>query len=170
MAEHRALKLRARDEEDVAVISSLLQDALVPVMDMAYLRAEKRFVMVANRFAWDDAGAAGEVPAGAARPMEFAEAPAEDARFEDAAEPPPFRRVNCGVCFDRVERVRVRNLRLDAKDEILNLLAVTAEPGAITLHFSDDKAIRLEVGAVRCRIEDLGEPWPTRWRPSHVID
>jgi hypothetical protein len=28
----------------------------------------------------------------------------------------------------------------------------------------------LEVGKIRCHLDDLGEPWPTRWRPGHDID
>ena len=49
------LKLRAEDEEDLAVVSAILQDALVVVGDMVYLPEERQFVLVANRFR-------GEVP------------------------------------------------------------------------------------------------------------
>jgi hypothetical protein len=44
------LKLRAEDEEDIAVISAVLQDSLVAVGDMAYVPADRRFVFIANRF------------------------------------------------------------------------------------------------------------------------
>jgi len=44
------LKLRAEDEEDLAVISAILQDAMVAVSDLAYQPAEKRFLLVANRY------------------------------------------------------------------------------------------------------------------------
>jgi Protein of unknown function (DUF2948) len=44
------LRLRAEDEEDLAVISAVLQDALVAVADMTYQPGEQRFVLVANRF------------------------------------------------------------------------------------------------------------------------
>ena len=47
------LKLRAHDIEDLRALGACLQDALVPVADLAYLKAEKRFVMVANRFKWE---------------------------------------------------------------------------------------------------------------------
>ena len=50
MAASEPLKLRARDLEDMAVIASVLQDALVPLRDVAFLKREKRFVMVVNRF------------------------------------------------------------------------------------------------------------------------
>jgi len=48
-----ALRLLARDEEDLAVISAILQDALIPVSEMAYLPDERRFALVANRFRWE---------------------------------------------------------------------------------------------------------------------
>ena len=47
------LQLRAEDEEDLAVISSCLQDALVPLSDMQYDRAARRFVLAVNRFRWE---------------------------------------------------------------------------------------------------------------------
>ena len=52
------LRLRAEDAEDLAVISACLQDALVSVRDLAYDRAARNFMLVANRFRWE--GGAGE--------------------------------------------------------------------------------------------------------------
>ncbi|MEE8562657.1 MAG: DUF2948 family protein, partial [Alphaproteobacteria bacterium] len=51
------LKLRAVDAEDFAVLGACLQDALVPVQDMRFLGEENRFVMVANRFCWENLAA-----------------------------------------------------------------------------------------------------------------
>jgi hypothetical protein len=44
------LRLKAEDDEDLAIISAVLQDAMVLVGDMAYEAENKRFVLVANRF------------------------------------------------------------------------------------------------------------------------
>ena len=166
MAEPVPLRLRARDAEDMDVIAALLQDALVPRADMTYLPKEKRFVMVANRFDWPREQ--GD-PTAKGAPSQPAPTPAgEDARFDDSEEAPPFERVNCGLCFDKVERVRFRGMSPDAKGEILNLLTMVTQPRSITLLFSGDAAVRLEVEDVRCHLEDLGRPWPTRWRPEHA--
>lgn len=151
------VKLRAHDPLDMEVIASWLQDALVPLADVAYLPREKRFVMVANRFMWESARPE-------AAPTEEA---AGDARFADEGGGPTFQRVNCGICFDRVRSVRYRGLDPKNKDHILNLLTIEAEPRAVTLVFSGEAAIRLEVSAIACHLEDLGEPWPTRWLPEH---
>lgn len=43
------LKLQARDNEDIQVVSAVLQDSIAPVVDMHYLAPEKNFVMVVQR-------------------------------------------------------------------------------------------------------------------------
>jgi hypothetical protein len=50
------LRLVALDEDDLAVVSANLQDALIAVVDMAYLPQVKRFAMVGKRFDWVKAG------------------------------------------------------------------------------------------------------------------
>src|SRR5262249_10135734 len=47
------LKLRCEDADDLVVLSSVLQDAAMPLAEIAWLPQERRFVMVASRFAWD---------------------------------------------------------------------------------------------------------------------
>lgn len=160
--EHAPLKLRAHDAEDLGALAACLQDALVPLADVVYLKAEKRFVMIANRFMWERG--AEETPAPVA-PEPGDEG--ADARFEEAEARPLYYRVNCAVYFDWVRKVRFRGLDPREKDQILNLLTLEVESGALLLEFSGGGTIRLEVRDIRCHLEDLGEPWPTRWRPSH---
>ena len=52
------LKLIALDQEDIAVVSTHLQDAVVKVGDIVWLPAEKRLVMGVNRFDWEAAHSA----------------------------------------------------------------------------------------------------------------
>ena len=162
------LKLRVHDAKDLRALATCLQDALVPLADVAYLKSEKRFVMVANRFMWER----GAEDAPAPEPMAASGAvngdESADAGFEEAEAGPRYYRVNCAVCFDWVRNVRFRGLDPRDKDQILNLLTVEAAPGTVLLVFSGGGTIRLEVRDFRCHLEDLGEPWPTRWRPSHA--
>jgi hypothetical protein len=160
------LKLRAHDAEDLAALAACLQDALVPLADVVYLKSEKRFVMVANRFMWERGPQEGPPPETLAEPELTAES--ADASFEEAEARPLYYRVNCAVYFDWVRNVRFRGLDPQEKDQILNLLTVDAGPGAIELVFAGGGTIRLEVRGIRCHLEDLGEPWPTRWRPDHA--
>ena len=53
---------------------------------------------------------------------------------------------------------------------ILSLLAVRSAGDAIHLEFSGGAAVRLEVARIRCHVTDIGEPWPTQWRPRHDED
>ena len=47
------LKLQAIDEEDLAVLSAHIQDAVLKVGDLTYLPKEKRFAIAMNRFGWE---------------------------------------------------------------------------------------------------------------------
>ena len=48
------LKLIARTEEDLRVVSAHLQDSIVSVTDIANLKKNKIFLMRLNRFMWED--------------------------------------------------------------------------------------------------------------------
>jgi hypothetical protein len=137
------LKLRAEDEEDLAVVSAFLQDALLPVAEMVYLQEEQRFILVANRFMW--------------------ERPPVDKKGRSE-------RTLTGIAFDGVTAVQVRGFERSQGDRILQVLAIRSAPGAIIFEFSGADAMRLEVGRILCHLEDIGEPWPTPWRPRHPLD
>ncbi len=136
------LKLRAVDEEDLSVISAILQDALVPVGEMAWIPEDRRFVLVANRFKWEPGT---NVP---------------------SAE---FQRTLTGLRVDGVTAVKRRGFGRGDPSQILALLAIRREEGAILLDFAGGGSVRLETAEVLCHLDDLGEPWPTQWRPSHPV-
>lgn len=159
-AKQAPLKVRAQNLEDIIVVSSNLQDAIAPVIDMGYEPAERRFVMVVNRFMWE----AGAV----ARPSD-----GEDDGFgtdemdELPADAPRYLRVNCGIRIHGVSQVRRRNIDLKDRGVILNLLAVRLDGDAIIVDFSGSASLALTVDDVDLLVEDLGEPWITFHRPDH---
>jgi hypothetical protein len=167
MAEER-LRLCARDTDDLAVIASCVQDALVPVVDMGFLPAEKRFVLALNRFRWDrmDAAKLAEAPVNRPPTMRGGDAPF----WEEGDKNPAFERVMSGLRFEAVTAVRTKGIDLRNRERILELLTIHAEPGVVLLVFSGSAIIRLEVEELRCYLEDFGDAWPTRWRPSHPDD
>ena len=135
------LKLVAFDQEDLAVLSAHLQDAIVKTGDLTFLADQHRFVLVMRRFEW--------------------EAPADEKR----------RRLS-GLHFERVLRVRTRNIEREQADEALDLLAVSFEPGEapsgqVTLVFAGDKAVQLDVECIEAQMKDLGPVWAAGERPSH---
>ncbi|MGH7094298.1 MAG: DUF2948 family protein [Stellaceae bacterium] len=147
MAPDAGIKLRAEDEADLAVISACLQDALVSVLDLAYDRDARRFVLIANRFRWERNSA-------------------------PAAGSPAHQRTLCGVAFAEIDGVSYRGFRRSEEDRILSLLAVQprGQGRVIDLDFSAGVSIRLAVARISCHARDLGEPWPTAWQPDHVAD
>lgn len=137
------LKLRAIDAEDLAVLSACLQDAIVAVADMSWDRDARRFVLVASRFCWEDC----EDTAGERR-----------------------ERVHAGLCIDGVAAVRHRGIDRSQRDQMLSLLAMHPVDGGIHLEFAGGGTIRLEAEGILCHLQDLDEPWPTQWRPSHPLE
>jgi hypothetical protein len=145
------LKLRCEDEEDVVVLSTLLQDALVPMAELAWLPAEKCFVFVASRFIWSE--------------CIDVTLPAGEAGIEC------YSRQNFGVTIDGVRAIKSRGIDIADKGRILELLAITAKPSggavAIELVFAGGAGIRVECERIALHGQDVGDPWPTMRRPRH---
>jgi hypothetical protein len=140
------LKLIALDPDDLRVLSCHLQDAVIRVGDMAYLKGEMCFAALANRFDW-----------------------------ECAAQGQGNQRKRAGLRFERVKSAQVSGIDLRQKDAVLSLLAVTFEPGespsgALTLRFAGGGAIRLMVECIEAELRDLGAAWSTRHKPEHAND
>ncbi len=144
----RGLRLRAEDEADLQVIGACLQDALAPLADMIWLRDERRFAMVVNRFMW--------------------EVPPEPVDAADGGEAGVVHSRTHGILsFQNVRTVQVRGIDQRRRERLLELLALRAEDGCVLLEFAGGGTIRLEVDRIDCYLEDVGVPWPTRWRPEH---
>ena len=144
----RPFKVRAEDAEDLAVVASYLQDALLPVTEMSYQPGDNRFVMLVQRFKWESVSKG-------------------DATASEEA-PPYYERVHCAIRFEGVTAVRSQGLDRDKRHLILNLLTLHPTDGQIDVAFADNVTIRLAVDRILCHIEDLGDPWPTVFRPSHA--
>jgi hypothetical protein len=143
VADDKALRLRAEDAEDLAIISACLQDALIAVRDLAYDATARCFVLAANRFRWEGRG----------RGFERVHC----AVAFDGVEGVAYRG------FSRVEDDRILSL--------LAIRPKEAMAGAtIDLEFAGGPTIRLVAAAIGCRVRDFGEPWPTAWQPAHGLD
>jgi len=134
------MKLKAVDKEDMTVLAACLQDALVLIDDIAYFPDEGQFVLVANRYQWET----------------------------DRAGAKEHTRTTAGVTISKVTAVRRKGMDRRDGDGMLSLLTIEVLPGALQLTFSGGAAIRLEVSEILCHLQDVGEPWPTRWRPDHT--
>jgi hypothetical protein len=141
------LKFVVLDEEDLEIVSTHLQDAVVKVSDVLWRPQENRLVLALNRFDWEGAQAA----------------------------KPEFRRRRAALRFERVLSCKARDVRPASIDGVLNLLAVefseTDEPsGVVTLTFSGGAALKLDVECLEAELADLGPSWITAACPAHAVE
>ncbi len=149
--DNSGLKLIALDSEDLAVVSAHLQDAVINVAEMAYLKAERRFAAIANRFDWNEALAGSR------------------------SRRKPFTRRRTGLRFERVLGAQLANIDLSDKKQMLNVLAISFEPtaapeGFVTIACAGGAAIRLHVECLEAEMKDLGAAWATKFKPEHPDD
>jgi hypothetical protein len=141
------LKLVALDRDDIEVVSTHLQDAVVKAADVHWRPDEQRVVIGLNRFDWEAANGGGA----------------------------EFRRCRSALRFERVRSCKCRNVDASHKDAVLNLLAVAFDEhdppgGVVTLTFSGGAALRLEVECLEVELADLGPAWATEACPAHALD
>lgn len=143
------LRLRAFDAEDLAVISSLVQDAVFPITEMTWQKRKRRFALLLNRFRWEDQSAADH----------------SNRAFE---------RVQSVLAFEDVLGVATQGIDQTDTDTVLSLLSVSFEPGEdgagrVILTLAGDGAMALEVEALEATLRDVTRPYiaPSKARPSH---
>ena len=142
MARHEPLKLLAEDADDLAVISAALQDAVAHVGDIEWDPRGRRLTIALNRYRWEAPGAL------------------------------LGERVRAGLQFGAVLKVRSRNVRREPKEAVVELLALSFEPGEppgglVRLAFAGGGDLALEVECVDAALADISPPWPTVSTPAH---
>lgn len=140
------LNLGALDDDDLKVISSLVQDAVFTVADMTWRARERRLAFLLNRFRWED-----------------------DGRDRHGAE-----RVRSLLVIDAVLGVSSQGVDRSDKDLVLSVLAVTFEAeedgsGHVVLTLAGDGAIRARVEALEVTLKDVTRPYraPSGKAPDH---
>lgn len=145
------IKLRAEDEEDLAIIAACLQDAIASLAEMSYDRAERRFALVVERFLWEETTTKAGSSTGRG-----------------------LRARRAGLHFEGVSAVRYRGIDRRKPTAILELLTILcdtrATPHTISLMFAGGAEVQLEADSLRCYMRDLDLPHRTKLRPTHRID
>ena len=134
------LKLMALDAEDLQVVSSCCQDAVLKIGEMNYLAGEKRFVLTINRFVWE-----------------------KNKEKERRRSVLHFERVN-GVKVQGLNRNEPEMVT-----SLLAVLfeAGEAPGGEIELVFAGDGAIRLDVECIEAQLADMPAAWEAQSVPKH---
>ena len=145
----KPLRLKAEDSKDLVALSTMLQDAVLPVSEMNWQPDQRRFGLLANRFRWEDADAATTAKRG-------------------------YERVQAVLVIDSVLKVRTSGLDLADKDQVISLLSVTFDAGedgtgTLVLTLAGDGAIALDVECVDVTLKDVTRPYvaPSGKAPKH---
>ncbi len=141
----RNLKLIAKTEEDIRVISAHLQDSIVKTADIASLEKNRIFLMQLNRFMWED------VEKGVFRKN---------------------KRIRTVLKFENVMRVSSKNVNQKKSDRFLDFLAIESlvtpdKNYEMNLIFSGDIIIKIIVEAIEVTLDDQGSPWESKNKPKH---
>ena len=139
------LKLIAKTDEDLKVISAHLQDSIVSLNDIANLKKNKIFLMQVNRFMWED------VEKGVLRKN---------------------KRIRSIIKFDHVIRVSSKNIQKNTKNKFLDFLAIETREMPDKTHemkliFSGDSIIKIIAEVIEITLDDQGSPWDTKQKPKH---
>ena len=141
------IKLIANNPEDLNVISAYSQDSTVAIKDMIFLKKNRIFIMMINRFMWED--------------------------FEKGA----FRqnkRIRCAVKFEEVLKVKSKEINQKNKNKFLECLAIecnkmTNNNYDIKIFFSGGNIITIITEAIEVMLHDLGKSWNVKHIPKHKI-
>ena len=141
------LKLLGKNQEDLKVISAYLQDSVLIIKDTVFLKQNRTFVMIVNRFMWEDA---------------------EKGVFRQN------KRIRSAVRFDEVIKVESKNINQKNKSKLLECLAIKCgstfgETYKINIFFAGDSIITITSEVIEVTLHDLGKPWQVRHVPVHKI-
>lgn len=143
------LRLVARDAEDLKIVSTLIQDAVLPVTEIRYDARRRRFAVLLNRFRWEDR---------------------EEAERLGRA----YERVRSLLVVEDVRKVQSMGFDRADRDLILSVLSMSFEPGEdgtgrLSIVLAGDGAIALDVEALELRLDDVTRPYraPSGKVPRH---
>ena len=141
------LKLIARTEEDLRIISAHLQDSIVSTENIASLKKNRIFLMQLKRFMWED------VEKGVFRKN---------------------KRIISVLKFENVINVNSKNLNQKNTERFLDFLAIETKLLSdknyeVKLNFAGDILIKLNLEIIECFLEDISDPWETKNKPKHDL-
>ena len=141
------LKLIAKTEDDLRVVSSHLQDSIASISEIAKLEKNKIFLMQLNRFMWED------VEKGVFRKN---------------------KRIRTVLKFENVIKVHSKNIDQAKKDKFLDFLTIETKKMPdnnyeMKIVFAGDSIIRVISEVVDVTLDDQGEAWDTKNMPKHKV-
>ena len=141
------LKLVGKNNEDLKIISSYIQDSIVTIRDMVFLKKNRIFLMMVNRFMWEN------VEKGMTKQI---------------------KRIRCTIKFEEVLKVKSKKINQKNKNMRLECLAIKCNEilnknYEIIFFFSGQSMITLISEAIEVALHDLGAAWNVKHVPKHKI-
>ena len=145
--EKNNLKLIGKSQEDLKVISAYSQDSIVTVRDIIFLEKNKIFVMIINRFMWEDI---------------------EKGTHKQS------KRIRCAIKFEGILKVKSKKINQKNRNKRLECLAINcneilSKNYEITFFFVGGGIINLISESNEVVMNDLGESWNVNYIPKHKI-
>ena len=143
----KKIKLIGKNKNDLEIISVYIQDSIVAIRDIIFLKKNRIFIMLLNRFKW------------------------ENFKQKSALE---NKRIRCAVRFEGVLKVKSKKINQKNKNKSLELLAIKCneilnQNYEIIFFFSGQGIITLIAEAIEVTMNDLGEAWNVKYIPKHKI-
>lgn len=148
-AAEAALALRAESPEDLTVIAALVQDAVLPITEIAWDAKARKLAFLINRFRWED-------------------------RTKAEAQHRPFERTRTLLVISDVTGVASQGIDRKDRDTILSILSLSWEPGTdgagrVIVTLAGDGAIAATVECLDVDLRDVTRPYraPSGKAPHH---
>ena len=140
-------KIIAQSPLDLKMISAYLQDSIIIVKDIVFLKKNRKFIMIVNRFMWENV---------------------EKGVFREN------KRIRCAVKFEEVIKVECKNINQKNKIKPLEFLAIKCssifdETYKIKIFFAGDSIITIISEVIEVAMHDIGKPWNVKHIPIHKI-
>ena len=149
--EEKALNIGAFDKSDLEIISSLLQDSILPASEIQWLPSSNKLAFLVNRFRWED------------KEMELS----QDKKGE---------RVQSLLMISHVKSVSSSGFSPKQKDKVLSILSISFDGddggfGNVLIILSGHGGIRIGVDALEINLRDVTMPYiaPSGVSPSHDL-
>ena len=149
--EEKALNIGAFDKSDLEIVSSLLQDSILPTNEIKWFPNSDKLALLINRFRWED------------KDLELSQGKIVE-------------RVQSLLMISQVKRVSSSGFSPKQKDKVLSILSISFDGddggfGNVLIILSGNGGIRVGVDALEINLRDVTMPYmgPSGHSPWHDI-
>ena len=146
------LRFLAQDEDDLKIISTLVQDAVLPLKETSWQPEVNRFGLLLNRFRWQD-----------------------KTRAERGNR--VYERVQAIMVVNNVQKVSSMGIDKSDREQIISILSVDYKEskhggGQLAFTLAGDGALALDVECLDVTLKDVTKPYKavSMPAPAHTVE